>query len=519
MTPPQTAHGAATLAEAVANAVDRWSDRPAMSWCDRTLTYADLGRLASDLGRQLAGMGLQRGDRVLCRLANRPELLLYALAAWSRGAIHGAVDADLTDAELTWYVQTTRPAVLVVERTPSADVLARLRAESPGMRLLRLDPIGTPGTAPLAALLGRDLLPDPDAAGLLVDPTGVDDPAVILFTSGTTAEPKAVVRYQGQILDAWQRSAATLASGPEDVHLVHLPLSHGFGFGLAVAALLTGGKLVMLDRFSVEATLRTVQSEHVSVLHGTPTHFTLLSDRCAERGLLLPTLRIGMGSAASFSPELIRKVFDVLGMDLILVYGSSEGLGWITRDREAMLDGSVGVPPQGTARVVGPDGDDVVPGHVGEICIRRRASFHYWGERAGAAKDPESPWYHTGDVGRVDGQGRIYVLGRVKHQVSRGGLRVDPGELESLLARHPDLADVAVVGLPDRVLGQVVCACVVLKGADVSLDDLRSFLAPSLAKHKLPERICALDGIPRTQLGKIDRTELQALADSKMDER
>lgn len=492
---PRGAVAPTTLVEGLRDAIDRFGDRPAVSWRDGTLTYAELGRRAAEVGERLAGLGVGRGDRVLCRVANRPELLVCALATWGRGAIHAAVDAGLTDAETAWHVATTGPAVLVVENggPPEAD----------GMRVVSLDRL---------AALG-DGTPRGHGGATALDGPGADDPAVILFTSGTTAEPKAVVRYQGQVLDAWQRSGALLGCGPDDVHLVHLPLSHGFGFGLAMAALLTGGKVVVLDRFSVDGTIDTIRDEGVTVLHGTPTHFTLLTDRCAERGLALPTLRVGMGSAASFSPELIARVFDLLGMDLILVYGSSEGLGWVTRDRDAMLDGSVGVPPPATARIVGPDGADVAPGEVGEICIRRRASFHYWGQPRTTPGEAESPWYHTGDVGRMDGLGRVYVLGRVKHQVSRGGLRVDPGEVEALLARHPALADVAVVGVPERVLGQVVCACVVTRdGAAVTLDQLRGFLAGSLARHKLPERLCVVDAIPRTPLGKTDRGQLQSLA-------
>ncbi|HVL03616.1 MAG TPA: fatty acid--CoA ligase family protein, partial [Acidimicrobiales bacterium] len=154
------------------------------------------------------------------------------------------------------------------------------------------------------------------------------------------------------------------------------------------------------------------------------------------------------------------------------------------------------------------DGTPVAPGEIGEIAFGSRVPVQYW-RRPPVATDG---WYHTGDLGRIDAEGRVYVLGRLKQVVNRGGLKVSPGEVELSLVRHPKVADAAVIATPDPVLGEATCACIVPSdGEPPDLAELRSFLGTSLARHKLPDELCLVESIPRTQIGKVNRPALGTL--------
>lgn len=507
----------ATLSGALDAACARWEEKPALVHERGTMSYGEFGRSVAEMASAYGRLGIGPGDRVICQVGNQPGHLIAAGAAWRCGAIHVGVDSDLVAKELAALMRRTGAGLVVhSDDDGSSEDIRLLNQEVPGTRIVsvgedsgkvRVSLLDATGATPIR-------LAGTPGATFEADGPAPDDPAVIFFTSGTTGAPKGVVRYHRRLLEGWRWVGETLDVTPDDVHLGHLPFAHGFGFGMAIMALLSGGKLVLEERFSADEALHLITQEHVSVLHGAATHFALLTDRLDPSRHDIASLRIGVASSATFSPELIQRILQRLQMDLMLSYGSSEGLGWSTRDREDIIRGSVGKPPETVARIVGPDHELVAPGEVGEIVLRRVQPVHYWGEESSAATTPSEDWYHTGDLGRIDAEGRLYVLGRVKHQVNRGGMKVDPAEVEGLLIHHPQLADAAVVGLPDPVLGQIVCACLVLAGgARPSLDELRAYLCPSLARHKLPEASCVLPAIPRNQMGKVDREALHGMVD------
>ncbi len=512
MTPP-------TLAEALRESCRRWGEKPALVEAagsqarPRTLTYRQLGDAAGALAAGYRRLGVNSGERVICQLPNSASFLIAALGAWWGNVIHVGADADLAPPELTWLAGHTGAAALLTQPamndTDRWDATLRLlRTDHPALRVIGAGEARPEGVdAWLADLMGSDAASVEPA----VTP-GPEDVATILVTSGTTSQPKGVVRQHGQLLAAWTWMADALGVGSSDVHLAQLPLAHGFGFGMAIMALLTGGTLVVLERFSPSQTLRVIGEQHVTMLHGTPPHFRLLVDRLDPAAHDVSSLRIGVGSAARFPPELLEAIFDRLGMDLYLSYGSSEGLGWSTSDRAEMLAGSVGTVDPELVTIIGPDDRPVPSGEVGEIICRRVHTVRYWGVADVDDADESSEWYHTGDLGRIDGDGRLYVLGRVRHQINRGGIRIDPGEIEAALVGLPGVIDAAAVGLPDPVVGEIVCACVVAEGDGPGLDELRRALGVTLARHKLPEQACVLEMIPRTALGKVDREALQAFA-------
>lgn len=514
-----------TLAGALAAACGRWPERRALAASGRDLSYAELGEAVERLSHAWHRLGARRGDRIVCQLSNGPEHLIALGAAWASGAVHVGVDPESTAPELAQAIALTQARLLLYEPPAgAADPFLGLRtvlAGHPGLQVVVAGEL----PAPAGCLSLASLLRAPTAAGGEEPPEGPrpEDPAMIFLSSGTTGQAKATLGYHGNLSQRWQRLGGWLGFEPTDVHLAQLPLSHGFGLMMAVTALLTGGRLVLLSRFSTDAALAAITAERVTVLNGAPTHFQLILSRRDSRRHDLGSLRRGVGTAACFPPSLLRAIWEELGIGFTYMYGSSEGVGVATNDREDMLRGSVGRPAPGSVAIVGPDRAPLPIGEIGEIAFSRTVyPVRYWGpatpeaigglESGGASG--EGSWYFSGDLGRLDAEGRLYVHGRLKHQIDRGGLKVDPVEVENALLGCPGVADAAVFGRPHPILGETICACVVPAVGELpGLPALRASLAGVLAPSKLPEELRLLEEIPRTRLGKVDLAALRAEAD------
>ncbi len=508
------------LAPSLDTACRRWSGRPAITFAGHTITYGQLGRHLGALAHAYRRLGIGPGDRVLCQLPNRPEHVIAMHAAWANGAIHVGADHDLTGPELSWLVGWTGAAALIFQPRPDDPdpfgPVQAVRAAHPdiGIILHRPGPDGGGHADTLADLLTEGDEAPPPAPPLL----GRDETALLLLTSGTTGKPKGVPETLPHCWAKMQFFADAFGPTPDDVHLLYLPMAHVFGLRLALIPLLTGGRLVLLDRFSPEHALRLVAEEGVTVLPGMPTHFTLMLARLDPDRHAVGSVRWAISAATSLPRPLGEGIYEQLGTELLYVYGCSEGFTTQTTDRAEILDGSVGkmvfrgppgTAPDGRVAILDPEtGTRLPPGQVGEIAFGAARPVRYW-------RAPEvagDGWYHTGDLGRIDPDGRLFVLGRLKELVNRGGLKVAPTEVETAVARHPDVADAAVVATPDPVLSEATCACIVPTGAAApGLAELRSFLAPSLARHKLPDELCVVEHIPRTNIGKVDRAALAEL--------
>ena len=508
-----TAEGSpAPLGASIDEACRHFGERPAVTFGDATLTYADVGRQARSLAAAYRRLGVGRGDRVLCQLRNCPEQVIAIAAAWMRGAIHVGADNDLTGPELARLVERLQPRVLLFQpRRGDADALGPLRLITSAFPRTAVIVHGRASgdSKPLTSLLERGDSVEAEVPGPL-------DPAVIFLTSGTTGEPKAVIEWFASHWAKMQLFTDAVQPMPHDVLLLTLPVSHVFGVRLAILTLLRGARLVLHDRFSAQAVLETVGREGVTLLPAVPTHLRLLRDGYDADRHDLRSLRWVISAAANLPHSLVEWVLDDLRTQLLFVYGCSEGFTTIATEPRDILDGTVGrvvfqgpagTPAAGVVRIMDPSSDALLPdGDTGEIVYGASTPVQYW-DQPDAAVDG---WYRTGDLGVLDTEGRLRVTGRIKELINRGGLHVSVSEVELAIARHPAVADAAVIGVPDRVLGEAVCACVVAAPAQQPphLGELREWLAATLARHKLPDELCVVDAIPRTDIGKVDRREL-----------
>ncbi len=505
-----------TLCPDLESACRQWPQRAAVTSDQSALTYQELWDRVRALAGAYRSMGVMPGDRVMCALRTCPEHVVAMHAAWQCGAVHVGVHNELTASELCSLVGRIEPTVLVFQprgSDGSDHALSAVAEAFPGvLRIVHGCAVGDD-----EVLLDELTSPEHAAEAPSALP-GPDDPAVVFLTSGSTGRSKAVM---DTLAGLWGKIAffhRTIESGPDDVHLLYLPICHAFGMKLTLLALLTGGHLVLLERFSPSAALRLVTTEGVTVLPATPTHLRILLAGLDTTAHHTDTLRWVPTAAAPLPGALAEEVYQRLGVEIFSVYGCSEGFLCITTDRDDVLAGSVGrtvyrgpigTPPAGTMTIVDPEEHTPLPaGDLGEIAFGATSPVRYWDEAPAATEG----WYHSGDLGRQDRDGRLFILGRRKELVNRGGLKVSSGEVESVLVQHPGVADAAVVPTPDPVLGEAICACVVPAGPlSPTLTEVRAFLAVSLARHKLPDELCAFERLPRSSIGKLDRTALVAL--------
>jgi acyl-CoA synthetase (AMP-forming)/AMP-acid ligase II len=480
------------------------------------LTYAELWERILALSWSYRALGIRPGDRVLCQLPVSPEHLIAVGAAWACGAIHVGVDKDLTGPELSALVTRTGATVLLF--APAADApdplgpLRIVRAAHPSL-LAIVD--GEHGEEEIA--LGG-LLSTPAPELVPPAPGPPEDAALLVLTSGTTARPKLVIETLPALWGKVQLFADGLMPGPADVHLMYLPVCHVFGLKLTLMALASGGRVVTLDRFSPQAAVRLAREERATVLSGTPTHLTLLLRHLEHEPDALSSVRAIAFAAAPPPPVLIEELYARLDARLMHVYGCSEGFVTLTTDRDeirrgaagrTVFRGPVGTPPTGAIAILDPDRMEfLAPGAVGEIAYGTATPVRYWDQPTAG----RNGWYRTGDLGWLDGAGCVTVSGRLKDVVNRGGLKVACAEIEAVLAGHNGVAECAIVAVPDPILGEAICACVVpTRSLSPGLAEIRHGLGERLARHKLPDELVLLESLPRSPFGKLDRQALRVL--------
>lgn len=484
----------------------------------RTVTYGELEERTGRLAGHLARLGVRRGDRVAIHLGNRVELVETCLGILRAGAIGVLLNPGASDDELTYFLGDSGASWVVTEVSQLSRV-AQLAAERPGLRVIVAGADVLPEGASVDVLLFEDLagtdpgLPPPDDLGL-------DDPAWILYTSGTTGPSKGVVSTQRSAL--WSVAAAYVpAYGlcEQDRLLWPLPMSHCYAHSLCLLGVASvGASARLLERGANVA--QALAAEEFTVLAGVPATFRLLLDSLRETAGPMPSsLRVCVTAGAPCPPGLRAEVEEMLAAPLLDGYGSTETCGKIAVNR---LDGprddasSGPVLPGLAVRLTEPSTGagadaDVPDGDEGEIWVSGPGLMTGYHNRPEATAEAFTDgWYRTGDLGRWVAHGHLQVTGRVKELIIRGGENVNPSEVEQVLLARPDVVDAAVIGRAHDVLGEVPVAFVVSGPQGTDTAQLLADCRERLSGFKVPDEIYETVSLPRTASGKIVR---QALAE------
>ena len=347
---------------------------------------------------------------------------------------------------------------------------------------------------------------------------GPDDPSDVVFTSGTTGSPKGVVMTHGQTLRAYLDWCDWADLRPGDRYLIANPFFHIFGYKAGcLACLMRGATIFPLAVFDAGVVLEMVERERISVLPGPPTIYHSLLDHPDHTRRDISCLRVGVTGAADIPVELIRRVREELPFERILTgYGLTEA-GTVTGSRPdddfEHIATTVGVAwPGFEVRIVTESGADAAPGEPGEVVVRGETVTR------GYLDDPEATataivdgWLHTGDLGTIDADGYLRIVGRIKDMFIVGGFNAYPAEIENLMLRHPRIAQVAVIGVPDERLGEVAKAFVVLQpGPPIEPAEIVEWARAEMANFKAPRSVEFLDALPVNATGKVVKDELRA---------
>ena len=484
---------AATIPELLRATVAQHPDREAYVHGPERITYAQLGRMADGFARTLLDRGVRPGDVVMLRLPSSIRFAAAYLGALQVGAITTALNGRLGPAEQQSIHDRTDP-VLVLD--PGHPILPGAFAAPP----VRVEDLPT------------------------IRPT---DPTCIVWTSGTTGHPKGAV-YDHLAQAAISRNIGELTIDGER-RLVVLPFAHVGYMTRMWDELAHGSTLVIAgEPWSAAEQLRLIRDERITMTTGVPTQWSLLLDHPDLPRTDFSRLRVVGIGGAGIPPELVHRLRATLGCPVITRYTSTEAgvaTSTLIGEPEDVIAHTVGrAAPEVELRIVEADGTDAPPGAVGEVICRSPAMMRgYWRDaELGAATVDGDGFLHTGDLGGLTSDGYLQIVGRITEMYIRGGYNVHPSEVNAILAEDPAVADVAVVGVPDPVLGEIGVAFVVVReGREAPLlEDLRERVLVELADYKRPDRLVIVDELPVTSMLKIDTQALrmQSLADGSVSE-
>jgi fatty-acyl-CoA synthase len=519
-------------------AAARWGDREALVFGDRRYTFRQIAAEVDRVARGLIHAGVRPGEKVAIWLLNRPEWIFAMFALAKIGAVHVPINTRFRTVDLAQVLERSNTTTLITHDVSGpVDYLGMVRElaaldDSGGTRRVRSASLPDlervivvsdgkhPGAWSWPELVASAGVVDAATLAARAAAVRPSDTVFIMYTSGTTGFPKGVMRDHtllAHLVDRYRR----LQSTERDVFLNYLPLFHIFGYIEGpLGSMLTGYRQILTDAFDPEAALDLVEREGVTHIDGFDTHLKLLIDAQEARPRNLSTLRTGViaGGAASATPLVYRARKVLAPLRHLTAYGMTEvgatiSLSFLDSTEEQACEAS-GAPCEGfEVRVIDPEtGRDQPPGTQGEVIVRTPYLMQ------GYYRDPETTaravdadrWFHTGDAGILRADGHLRFVGRYKDMIKVGGENVDPTEVESYLATHPDVRQAAVVGYPDARLGEVGVAFVrAAPGASVAPDDLIAFCRGRIAGFKIPRRVFVVDELPMTSSGKVQKSRLR----------
>jgi acyl-CoA synthetase (AMP-forming)/AMP-acid ligase II len=504
-----------------------------------TTTRWSFERLAEEVAtatRAVMANGIEPGDRVAVWAPNCAEWIVAALGAVGAGAVLVPLNTRYKGAEAAYILKASGARILVtVQGFLGTDYLALLdEAVAAGESLpdlalvvvLRADGVVVT-TAATRTVSWEDFLNgagrcEAEVAAGRTASLSAGDLSDLVFTSGTTGHPKGAMTTHGQTLRTFATWAEVVGLRAGDRYLIVNPFFHTFGYKAGIlACLMAGATMVPEPVFDVDVVLQRIADERISVLPGPPTIFQSILDHPKRHAYDLSSLRLVVTGAAVVPVELVEALWSEMKIETVLTaYGLTEATGTVTMCRrgdtaEVISATSGRAITDVEMRIVDADGREVATGEAGEIVVRgyNVMSGYFNDSEATAAAIDGAGWLHTGDVGFVDPAGNLAITDRLKDMYVSGGFNVYPAEVEAVLRRHPAVGQVAVVGIPDRRMGEVGLAVVVARpGADTLglADVLPAFGKEQLANFKVPRRVELIDCMPTNASGKVLKRELRA---------
>ncbi|MGZ5393098.1 MAG: class I adenylate-forming enzyme family protein [Mycobacterium sp.] len=504
-----------TLGDIVTDNARRFPDVIAYRLGDRSITHAHLRERATRLVSAMVAAGVRRQDRIAILSRNSIEFGEVMAACQLSGIIMATVNFRLTPNDVRDVLDRVRPSIVFVvdEFAPMIGELAPSLTSSP--LLVCIDGPERPDMATYEHFLGSG---DGGEPVLRAHP---DDIACLIFTSGTTGASKCCILGQREQRRVAFTMNAEMCTGSNDRGLINMPMFHIGAMAIIGGMHARGGTVVLQQQFDPDEAVRLIAQERITLVHLAPVMLRALLDAVSDVASV-QSLRTVIYAAAPMTVAVLERALSMLpSAGFLNLYGQTEVIvSGLPRELHT-VDGpdagdalhSVGFPFPGIAvRIVADDGSDAPAGHPGEIVVRTNSQFRgYWDDDAATLTTLRDGWCHTGDIGRFDERGLLYLVDRKKDVIITGGENVYSPEVEDAMSRLDAIDGCAVVGTPDEKWGETVCAVVVLKpGADLTLAAVQEFVRSRLAGYKIPRRLVITDELPVLPSGKIDKKRLRA---------
>lgn len=471
---------------------------------DLEVSYRQLDEITNRVANGLAALGFQKGDKVCLLLPNCPEFVSLFLGAPKLGVVLVPLNV-LLKAEEVQYIVNNSDATAIVAEARFWPLIEAIRPGCPNVKnLVMVGEAERAGVIPFSRLLAAP------ASDVKVEVNPEDDMGII-YTSGTTGKPKGVVLTQeNYYVNSWQGVTVSGMKSDERA-LCILPLFHVNGQVVTVLMpLQAGASLILTEGFSPKTFFENIARYRATTFSGVPTVYSILLNWPEADQYDLSSLRMCICGAAPMPVEVFTQFEEKFNAKIIEGYGLSEGTcaSTINPVEGKRKVGSIGLPfPGQDVRIFDEHDRELPPGQVGEIVIRgRNVMKGYYKNPEATAETLRNGWLHTGDLGYCDEDGYFYIVGRKKEMIIRGGVNIYPKEIEEVLYRHPKVKEAAVIGLPDKIWGEEVGCCLVLKeGEQWNREDVIAYCQEHLADFKCPRQVFFVDSFPKTATGKIQK--------------
>jgi acyl-CoA synthetase (AMP-forming)/AMP-acid ligase II len=501
------------LHDALRTSAEKFPDKNVFECHSGAATYeqflADVERLSAAMQSTL---GIEKGDRVALLLGNDLAFPLTFFAAARIGAVSVPINTRFVANEITYILKNSEARALFVDPQYRKECARACEGASAPVSVVLTGPAAKASDCFMLA----DLIEQSPGSGEEVD-VDEKDLAAIFYTAGTTGEPKGAMCTHRNLISSAINTHIAAGSMPDGRGLVCVPLCHPTAcHSQMITAVCLGSTSVILPRFNAAETLSAIGSAKITTLVGVPTVHWLLLAQMKLKDYDLRSLKNIMYGGAPASPELVRKLREMFpSVRLGNGYGLTESSSMATflPDEYAMVKpDSVGPPvPTVEIRIVDENDANLMPGKIGEVLLKGPSIVDgYWRDSNGTTDSFKDGWFRTGDLGRIDAEGFLYIVDRKKDMIIRGGENIYCVEIESVLESHPGVFEAAAVGKPDRVFGEQVMAYVMPNpGCKLTEDEIHDFCDEKLADFKVPKYIKFVDELPRNPAGKVDKRALR----------
>jgi long-chain acyl-CoA synthetase len=485
------------VAEILKSSESHYANRPIIQFEGKETNYLDFVEIVDGFATGLRALGVRPGDRVMILAQNSPEWIASYFATLACGAVAVPVNPALTASEVSYIIEHCTPKVVVTDPKFSSTL------QDGAIHVITLGKGGNWEKFARSHNPSREVLHrEPD------------DLAVIFYTSGTTGRPKGVMLNHGAVTANAAIVRGLYGLSPSDRTLISGSLSFIYSIMTnCTSAISSGATIHLLERFHPEHVLRTIESERISIFMGVPTMYVMMLGWAKERQVDTSSLRVTVCSGASLPWNLLLSVRERFDWTLLDLWGMTEGTPITSyAPAEQPRQDSCGHPLEGCGiRVEDDTGAQAMVDAVGEVLLSGPPVMAgYYNNPAATAETLQNGWVRTGDLGRIDKDGFLYIVGRKKDLIIRGGANIYPTEVEDVLYGHSAVAECAVIGRPDDVYGEVVVAIVVLSdGTSATVSDLRLHCVMRLAEYKIPTVFQIVPALPKGPTGKILKRELR----------